>query len=142
MLKLNSSYSKKVPVPGQDFSSQSYHASVEVELSDTLQPDEIKERIHRVFRMVRSAVEEEIKGTVAEVAERNPVPQQKPQGKAEKATNKQIKFLTDLARAQGISVTELNSQAQSIYGVQGIYDLSKRDCSKLLDSLKSDRKAA
>ena len=34
MLKLNSSYSKKVPVEGQDFSSQSYHASVEVELPD------------------------------------------------------------------------------------------------------------
>ena len=35
MLKLNASYSKKVPA-GEEYSSQSYHASVEVELPDGL----------------------------------------------------------------------------------------------------------
>ena len=34
MLKLNASYSKKVPAEGE-YSSQSYHASIEVELPDT-----------------------------------------------------------------------------------------------------------
>ena len=35
MLKLNASYSKKVPA-GEEYSSQSYHTSVEVELPDGL----------------------------------------------------------------------------------------------------------
>ena len=37
MLKLNASYSKKVPADGE-YTSQSYHASVEVELPDGLVP--------------------------------------------------------------------------------------------------------
>ena len=45
MLKLSTSFSKKVPVPGQEFSSQSYHAAVELELSDALKPDEVQARI-------------------------------------------------------------------------------------------------
>ena len=35
MLKLNASYSKKVPADGE-YTSQSYHASIEVELPDGL----------------------------------------------------------------------------------------------------------
>ena len=57
MLKLSTSFSKKVPVPGQEFSSQSYHAAVELELSDKLQPHELQGQIHATFDMVRQAVE-------------------------------------------------------------------------------------
>ena len=39
MLKLNASYSKKIPAD-TEYSSQSYHASVEVELPDGNTPDE------------------------------------------------------------------------------------------------------
>ena len=60
MLKLNASFSKKVPVPGQDYSSQSYHASIEVELSDGLEQDELQDRIHKTFALVRGSVEHEI----------------------------------------------------------------------------------
>ena len=56
MLRLSTSFSKKVPVEGQEFSSQSYHASVELELSDALQPAEIRTRIHDTFAVVRDAV--------------------------------------------------------------------------------------
>ena len=35
MLKLNASYSKKVPADGE-YTSQSYHASIEVELPDEM----------------------------------------------------------------------------------------------------------
>lgn len=45
MLKLNASYSKKVPA-GEEYSSQSYHASVEVELPEGLSPDQLQARIH------------------------------------------------------------------------------------------------
>ena len=39
MLKLNTSYSKKVPADGE-YTSQSYHASIEVELPDGLSSEQ------------------------------------------------------------------------------------------------------
>ena len=45
MLKLNVSYSKKVPADGE-YSSQSYHASIEVELPDGLSPEQLNSKIH------------------------------------------------------------------------------------------------
>ena len=56
MLKLNASYSKKVPA-GEEYSSQSFHASVEVELPDGLTQDQLQARIHETFDLVRNSVE-------------------------------------------------------------------------------------
>ena len=60
MIKLNTSYSKKVPVEGQEFSSQSFHASVEVELSDSLKPEEIQQKIHSTAELLRQSVDAEL----------------------------------------------------------------------------------
>ena len=61
MLKLNASYSKKVPAEGE-YSSQSYHASVEVELPDGLTPEQLQGRIHAI-----GAVKVDFIGTLKEV---------------------------------------------------------------------------
>ena len=61
MLKLNASYSKKVPA-GEEYSSQSYHASVEVELPDGLSGEALQARIHETFDLVRNSVEAELHG--------------------------------------------------------------------------------
>ena len=59
MLKLNASYSKKVPAEGE-YSSQSYHASIEVELPDGLSQEQLNEKIHATFAMVCESVEAEL----------------------------------------------------------------------------------
>ncbi len=59
MLKLNASYSKKVPAEAE-YSSQQYHCQVEVELPDGLTQDQIQGRIHETFIMVRDSVEAEL----------------------------------------------------------------------------------
>ena len=61
MLKLNASYSKKVPAEGE-YSSQSYHASIEVELPDGLTQDQLNSKIHETFALVRDSVESELHG--------------------------------------------------------------------------------
>lgn len=137
MLKLNSSYSKKVPVEGRDFSSQSYHASVEMELSDALEPRQIQERIHETFKIVKEAVETELNGKSQSAHKTESPREHNGNGSSERASNKQVKYLTDLARVRDISVSELNSQAKKIYGADSIYDLTKKDASKLVDSLKT-----
>ena len=46
MLKLNASYSKKVPADGE-YTSQSYHASIEVELPDGLSAEQLNGKHRR-----------------------------------------------------------------------------------------------
>ena len=60
MLKLNASYSKKVPA-GTEYSSQQYHCQIEVELPDGLTQEQIQGRIHETFGMVRDSVEAELR---------------------------------------------------------------------------------
>ena len=145
MLKLNASYSKKIPVPGQEFSSQSFHASVELELSDSLAPEDLRRRIHDTVTLVRDSVETELGGKAPATetpATGAPARAPAPAQLAVKASNKQVKFITDLAQAQGIGLAQLNAQVRKLYGVDGIYDLDRKQASKLLDSLQDRRKAA
>ena len=48
MLKLNTAYAKKVPAD-TEYSSQSYHVSMEIELPDGLSPEQINAKIHETF---------------------------------------------------------------------------------------------
>ena len=59
MLKLNASYSKKVPAEGE-YTSQSYHASIEVELPDGLSQEQLNGKIHETFALVKESVEAEL----------------------------------------------------------------------------------
>jgi len=64
MLKLNASYGKKVPAE-TEYSSQSYHCQIEQELPDGLTLEQLQERIHATFAVVRQAVETELHGAKA-----------------------------------------------------------------------------
>jgi hypothetical protein len=141
MLKLNASYSKKVPA-GQDFSSQQYHASVELELSDALKPEELRQRIHDTFQLVRNSVETELNGKSAAEPASAEQPNDKSTRKVEKASNKQIKFLTDLAVQNGYAISELNRIAGERFDVNGIYDLDRKQASRMIDDLAVMKKAA
>ncbi len=66
MLKLNAAYSKKVPAGGE-YTSQSYHASIEVELPDGLSQEQLNDKIHATFEMVRESVEAELNGNAPAV---------------------------------------------------------------------------
>ena len=138
MLKLSTSYSKKIPVQGQDYSSQSYHCTVELELSDNLTPDQLKGQIHDTFAMVKRSVEAEINGKPAP-AEPEPGPRQNgsTNGNGAKATNKQIKFILDLAKNQGMGLSQVNQRVSQEFGVDTVYDLDRKSASKLVDQLKA-----
>ena len=81
MLKLNASYSKKVPAEA-DYSSQQYHCQIEVELPDGLTQEQIQGRIHETFGLVRQSVETELqtaRQTMQAMQPQMPPPQQYPQ---------------------------------------------------------------
>ena len=138
MLKLSASYSKKVPTAEQ-FSSQSYHCSVEVELSDAATPEQLQAKIHDTFALVRDAVESELHGKPAakpESAAQTGKPEPAKPDTA-KASNKQVKYLLDLAKGKGLTLTALNARVLDRFKVETVYDLGRKDASKLVDELKA-----
>jgi hypothetical protein len=145
MLKLNASYSKKVPAESE-YSSQSYHASVEVELPDGLTPEQLNAKIRETFALVRDSVETELHSEPANVQSSNvpplPIPPAQPQqnkpaysknGKTADApaSPKQVKYLLDLARQFGINPEQIKAR----FNVSALEDLSRTQCSRAIDAL-------
>ena len=138
MLKLNASYSKKVPVLGQDYSSQSYHASIEVEIPDGLTQAQLQERIHGTFALVKDSVEAELsEGGKAETpAPHAPARDNTPQ---ESASPAQIHYLTDLAIRRKMDVQALNAEARRLYQVDDMKQLTRKQASDLIDHLNGGK---
>ena len=140
MLKLNASYSKKIPVAGEQFSSQSFHASIECECADALTAEQLQGKIHDTFALVKDAVEAELHGKPAaktEPAAQTPMAEPSPTGAQTKASNKQVKFILDLAKGKGLSLSALNTRVQEKFKVESVYELARKDASRLVDELKA-----
>ena len=135
MIKLNASFSKKVPAE-QDYSSKQFMACVEVELPTGVEGKELQQKIHDTFQLVKQSVEDEIAGKATPKSSGG---QQRPQRQPDaqgKASNKQIKYILDLGKAREKRLADLNEEAAKLYGVESIYDLNKPDASKFVDVLK------
>ena len=134
MLKLNASYSKKVPADGE-YTSQSYHACIEVELPDGLSAEQLNSKIHETFEMVRSSVEAELHGKSPLQSGNNPTvnaPNQ-PVQCSTPASPKQIYYLLTLASRRGITPQQIAMQNN----VADINQLSKKQCSTLIEQWKA-----
>ena len=134
MLKLNASYSKKVPADGE-YTSQSYHASVEVELPDGLSQEQLQRRIHETFEMVRSSVEAELHGNTLNQQGGNGAINTVNNGQqgSTPASPKQINYLLTLASRRGITPQQIAAQNN----VANINQLSKKQCSTLIEQWKA-----
>lgn len=143
MLKLNASYAKKVPAE-EEYSSQSYHASIEVELPDGLSGEALQERIHATFNLVHNSVEAELHGKNLTLqpdnSRQNELPNHAHNNSVQRvnsrdipASPKQISYLLDLARNRGITPQQIAAQ----HGVADIQQLSKRQCSELINSWRA-----
>ena len=153
MLKLNASYSKKVPAD-TEYSSQSFHASVEVELPDGLTQDQLNAKIHETFDLVRESVEAELNGNTVQQSAQVPQPpntqsqpglyDNPPQNAMKPAYNKkngttsdapaspkQVKYLLDLARQYGVSPEQIKAK----FNVSSLESMTKVHCSRAIDEL-------
>jgi hypothetical protein len=150
MLKLTASYSKKVPVQGQDYSSQSYHAAVEVEIPDGLTSEQLDERIHETFKMVRDSVEAELGAGSQPVRRFDPSAgsnrgktRQNNGGKSNQAASeKQIGYLRDIATRQGLNSRQLDDEANRMFGTANIGSLTRNEASQMIDALNANGSGA
>ena len=154
MLKLNASFSKKIPAD-VEFSSKGYSASIEVELPDGLSQEQLQGRIHDTFELVKSSVESEINGTaeVIQASTQAPTPinnNTRPYQNSNNSSNysksnknegfaspKQVKYLCDLARKGNI---QLNGYLEN-YGHTQPSELTKQECSYLINMIKDPQVA-
>ena len=153
MLKLNASFSKKVPA-NQEFSSKGYSATIEMELPSGLTRDQLQSRIHETFELVRESVENEIGDSPEQLpmdvapqpisypVNNNANHQQRPANNGNgrrngngngngKASPKQIKYLLDIANGAQI---HLGGYLQG-YGLNRVEDLNRQQCSQLIDQV-------
>ena len=134
MLKLNASYSKKVPAEGE-YTSQSYHASIEVELPDGLSQEQLQGRIHETFAMVRESVESELhsKSPAVQGGNTTETASKSSQQPGTPASPKQINYLLTLASRRGITPQQIAAQNN----VANINQLSKKQCSALIEQWRN-----
>ena len=114
MLKLNASYSKKVPAE-QEYSSKSFMACVEVELPTGASAQELQTKIAETFQLVKASVEDELAGKTTNVSSQQPERSQGESGGRQehqsttsdpRATNKQVQYILSLGKEQRLGLPE------------------------------------
>ena len=144
MLKLCATYSKKVPVDGQDFSSRGYQATVEVELPTGLDAGDLQQRIQQTFALVRDSVEGELRNHQTHPQLPAAPPPQQPQHaqtQANPISAKQLRFLNTLAGRRGMSPPQLDAYVNQLHGLAGVAALSRKQASDLIDTLNTAQAA-
>ena len=165
MVKLSANISKKLPIPGLEYSSQSFGASMEIEVSDADKPDAIQARIQELYGLLSNSIDAQITGapnvpthnghvlTQATTARLTQAPQSQPVHQRSYA-NGRNRLPAAGSNGNGRSVTATEAQCRAIFAIcksQGIdmasvladfnvadaKDLAIKDASRLIDDLKS-----
>jgi len=142
MIRISGSYSKKVPAD-QDYSSQQYHAGIEVELPDALAGDGegLKKQLAGMFRTLKQAVDQELKvagdGKAARAPQQgcqnNNTPGGNGNGPQRSATKAQVRAVHAIANRLGEDVASLVRQQ---FGVENPEQLTVSQASQLIEKLK------
>lgn len=137
-------FSKKVPGDTQ-FSSQGFSLTLRTEVVESA-PAAIRSRLHETFELVKNQVETELangNGKPGQKSFNRRNPGATKSNAPAKASNRQIKYLTDLWTQGGGQISDLNEKIRHDFRVSGLYDLDRKQASTLLDQLKPQcRKAA
>ena len=157
MIKINISFSKKVPGEEQ-FSSLSFHGSLEKELSDGLDANQIQQAFHNSYELLEKTIEQEIqnyKGNSQRAVTQTPsapaksfasapsqstsVPSASPAPNSNVASQKQVTFLNRLGAENGLSQQQIDAWAKESFGVANIWQLTRKDASSLIDQLQKKK---
>ena len=157
MIKLSASVSKKVPVPDVEFSSQSYSAGMEVEVSSGTEPEEIQKKLKVLYALLERSIDAQLAAGQSEAPQ--PLPDQpsrrgingretRPNGhrtgngtrNARTATEAQVRAIQAIAGDRGYSEQGLADLLSSRFGARTVEALSIGDASHLIDLLKNNGK--
>ena len=151
MIKISAHLSKKVPAE-VSYSSRQVGASLEIEVSDSDKPEQIKVRLRELYSVLQQSVEEQITGGLAPAAATAPAPaatNRITQPAAETAagtkrgtagnggntaaTQAQQKAIFAISKSLGIAMTE----ALAGHNVADPKELTIKQASAVIDQLKA-----
>jgi hypothetical protein len=98
MIKLTGSVSRKVPIPGTEFSSQSFLAGMEIEVGNEASFGEIQKKFQEMYSVLEAAVKEQIVSNGVHMPQTNG----NNFGNGEPITPNQKKLIEKLVREQEI----------------------------------------
>jgi len=98
MIKLTGSVSRKVPIPGTEFSSQSFLAGMEIEVGNEASFGEIQKKFQEMYSVLEAAVKEQIVSNGVHMPQTNG----NNSGNGEPITPNQKKLIEKLVREQEI----------------------------------------
>lgn len=154
MIKISAHISKKLPLPGFEYSSQSFSAGLEVEASDADLPEAIKQKVQQLYALLEESVNAQIAAaTEAHGQPAGELPQPRAprippanggnghgngqrgsrSGQTVPATVAQCKAIKAIVGERGLDLAAVLAP----YRVNGPEELTIRDASKLIDELKA-----
>jgi hypothetical protein len=139
-IKLSANYSKKLGLP--NYSSHSFSASVEVELTDISQ---VEKEVQRLYQLLQQSVDQEIQhpGFVPDAATpaKSAPPQRttvsspaKPLGDRWNCTEGQRGFILRIISDNKMEKKEAEDLSRQLFGV-GVKELNKMQASQLIEDL-------
>ena len=151
MIKLSANVSKKMPVPGVEFSSQSYSAGMEVEASSGAAKGELKEKLCALYSLLEESVQEQVKKVNGSAQAENGGPSEPTRsrpsrsnngnsGNGRQATKAQIRAIHAIAKEQGYADDAVKELLADRFGLQTASALSIGQASSLIDTLKNNGK--
>jgi hypothetical protein len=169
MIRLSANLSKKVPIPGCEYSSQQYGASLEIEVSDADKPDAIQARIRELYTLLSNSIDAQLSGAT-NYPETAPTPALPPptvpQPVQQQPAQQRVGYAVGRNRVAAVNgngngrrATCTEAQAKCIYAIckaQGLdlpavladfnvshaRDLHVKDASRLIDQLKARQNGA
>ena len=180
MSKLSAILSKKIPIPGLEYSSQQFSCGLELELSGEQTQDSIRQNIRKLYALLHAAIDEEIQEAVANppvfmnalqsvsrgggdadtsrwhgrsYGNNRQSRWSKPGGNSRygggsrygngkqttgRATQAQVKAIFAISKANGIDRGVLYEMLEDKFNVSQPDDLSVKQASKLIETLKDD----
>ena len=153
MIKIHSQYSKKVPGV-EDYSSEHFSASMEVEVADEIgrDPKKLQSSLEWLWSELKKGVENQInhvegrQKTQRKITNEDECKRSRESHKysteankdnSRKASNKQIKYLMQLAKKQGFDFRGISDLAQNRFTKRSVYELNTAEASLLIDEFKN-----
>lgn len=163
MIKLSANLCKKVPIDGMSYSSQSFMAGLEIELSDVADTKQMKERIQEVYALLEESINEQIaghreaagpEGSCRPAASREPSrSERRPEYRRGNdarggrdapypASQAQRKAIGAIANERGMSPMELADLIRQEFRKETPESLTLREASRLIGLLKDQQRQA
>jgi len=141
MIKLTANLCKKVPIAGMSYSSQSFMAGLEVEISEHSNNADICARIKEVYKLLEQSVDEQICDTENTASRthnnsQHQYAQKKRNNNFRPASKAQVKAVYAISKADNISRDALTHMLRNEYHVDKPEDLAMSQASELISRLK------